>query len=171
MFEAAGRMLGKAVFERIAVPAPLCPSVFKFLLGLQPSLHDLEVRGRAAVQPDSVQAYDSELGQQLRALLRMADVSALYLDFADICPPGPKADRPLDNDNRQEYVMLRVASVLEGRRQAELEALRRGVLCLPMRAHLQLLAPNELMGIVQVRSCRASPHHPARARSTLRRAT
>ena len=53
--------------------------------------------------------------------------------------------------------MLRVASVLEGRRQAELEALRRGVLCVPMLAHLQLLAPNELMGIVQVGLPHAAP--------------
>ena len=44
LLEGVGRVLVKSVYDRQPVPAPFAPSLFKFLLGVRPNLHDLEVR-------------------------------------------------------------------------------------------------------------------------------
>jgi hypothetical protein len=80
-------MIIKAIFEKVHVSVPLCPSVFKFLLGQGPTLHDLE-------------AYDPSLAAQLREILRMDDAASLYLDFSDFYE-GEKGEQPLDNTNRE----------------------------------------------------------------------
>jgi len=48
-----GRLMGKSVIDRSPIPARFAPSLFKFLLGTEPSLHDLEL-------------FDSDLALSLR---------------------------------------------------------------------------------------------------------
>ena len=43
IFESVGRLMMKAIFERVSVAVPVCPSVFKHILEQPPTLLDLEV--------------------------------------------------------------------------------------------------------------------------------
>ena len=68
MLEGVGRLLVKAIFDGQPVPAPFAPSLYKFLLGVQPNLHDLA-------------AYDPQLSEQIRVLLETEDAEDLGIDF------------------------------------------------------------------------------------------
>jgi hypothetical protein len=131
MLQAVGRLLVKAIFDGQPVPSPFAPSLYKYLLGVPPNLHDLA-------------AYDPALCQQLRTVLEAEDAEDLGVDFGDV---GGE-DEEVTNTNRERYVRRAVAFYLEDRRRDELEALASGFRAIGIHAHLRLFSASELMGLV-----------------------
>ena len=90
-------MIIKAIFEKFHVAVPLCPSVFKYFLEQQPTLHDLE-------------AYDPAIAAQMRYLLHMDDSSNVGIDFSDVLD-GEAGNKTLDNNNREVSVVHCILSM------------------------------------------------------------
>lgn len=88
MLEGVGRLLVKAIFDGQPVPAPFAPSLYKYLLGVTPNLHDLA-------------AYDPSLADQLRMLLDAEDAEDMGVDFEDV---GGECEE-VTNDNRARCVL------------------------------------------------------------------
>eukprot|EP00048_Salpingoeca_helianthica_P016810 m.234349 g.234349 ORF g.234349 m.234349 type:complete len:982 (+) comp19567_c0_seq1:21-2966(+) len=132
LYEGVGRLIGKALFDRVTVLLPLCPSVFKFLLDLPPTFTDLE-------------AYDPILATNYRALMTAPDASVLGLAFDEFGDP----DRLVTNATRNEYVDKCVERHLVGLRREPLQALRRGFASLPIYLHVKLLTWAELATLLQ----------------------
>eukprot|EP00750_Incisomonas_marina_P009279 INCI15882.1.p1 GENE.INCI15882.1~~INCI15882.1.p1 ORF type:complete len:987 (+),score=138.56 INCI15882.1:207-3167(+) len=87
MLEGVGRLLVKAIFDGQPVPAPFAPSLYKYLLGVTPNLHDLA-------------AYDPSLADQLRMLLDAEDAEDMGVDFEDV---GGECEE-VTNENRARWV-------------------------------------------------------------------
>lgn len=166
LYEGAGRMMAKAIFEGVSVTCPLCPAVFKFFLDLEPSMSDLD-------------SFDSRLCTSLRDLLQIADASDLYLDFSDV---GGSPDTIVSNDNREDYVRRMVRQVLVERRRGPLQAMKKGFEALPITSHLalfsgvelmsliqgkQVIAPDELLAAIEFQSFERASQTPAKVRAFL----
>lgn len=131
MLEGVGRLLVKAIFDGQPVPAPFAPSLYKYLLGMDPNLHDLA-------------AFDPTLSEQLRMLLDAEDAEDLGIDFEDVGDPP----EDVTNENRERYLRRAVIYHLVDCRSEELEYFARGFKAIGIHAHLKLFSAAELMGIV-----------------------
>lgn len=137
---AVGRFLGKALFDQQLVPAHLARPLFKHLLGMPMSFADLEF-------------VDGDLHQNLRWMVENEGAEALMLDFtvsqtvlgemqtvelkvrgakrgrgvgADAASQPGGASIEVTDENKHEYIDLRVRRRLFESIKAQLEALLRG---------------------------------------------
>ena len=116
-FQFAGRMLGKALFDRQLCSAHMAMPLYKHIIAWPISMKDMDF-------------VDAELAKNLRSLLEMEDVQYLYLDFTtgvrefgetktiELKPGG--ADIELTNDNRVEYLNLMLKHVMFDRAHTQL---------------------------------------------------
>eukprot|EP00923_Selenidium_pygospionis_P035169 GHVN01061327.1.p1 GENE.GHVN01061327.1~~GHVN01061327.1.p1 ORF type:complete len:449 (-),score=87.10 GHVN01061327.1:157-1503(-) len=142
-FEFAGRVLGKAVFERQAVDSPLDVSIFKQLLGLSVSFEDLE-------------SVDAQLHKSLKWILD-TDIDACGLieeTFSYQCDEFG-AQRVIEltqggesvkvtESNKSEFVNLRALHKMKLSVLDQLKALRRGLTQVIPAAVLAVFSPEEL---------------------------
>eukprot|EP00898_Chlorokybus_atmophyticus_P005482 jgi/Chlat1/5935/Chrsp4S06260 len=146
-YELIGKVLVKSMVDRRPIPAVFAPSSFKYLLGHEPSLRDLEL-------------YDRTLAMSLRELLvRPADGLNLFfedelLDYVDETQgtsseqSGSRAPVAVTDANKRQYVQHRVQYVLVGCRQRQLEAMRRGFQEVDLSSYLQVFSCTDLMLLV-----------------------
>jgi hypothetical protein len=116
-----GRILVKSIIDGRPIPARFAPSFFKYLLGIEPSLRDMEL-------------YDRTLATSLQAVL-LKPVANLGIFFEPISPAGEEAAGsgaaeaepvPVTDSNKLAYVQSRVHHTLVGCREAQLRAIKEG---------------------------------------------
>ncbi|KAK3281611.1 hypothetical protein CYMTET_10606 [Cymbomonas tetramitiformis] len=126
-FRMIGRILVKSIIDRRPIPMRLAPSVFKYLLGIRPTLRDLEL-------------YDRTLATTLReVLLRPAGNLHLFLG---------EDQRPVTDSNKAAYVHERVWEVLVGCREQQLRAVKEGFEEVDLCSYIQVFTCADLMLLV-----------------------
>lgn len=122
----------KSIIDGRPIPARFAPSFFKYLLGIEPSLRDMEL-------------YDRTLATSLQAVL-LKPVANLGIFFEPILPAGEEAAGssaaelelelepvPVTDSNKLAYVQSRVHDTLVGCREAQLRAIKEGFQVSPRR--------------------------------------
>lgn len=143
LFDTMGRMLLKALIENRPIPILLSNVVFKHIIGLRPSMLDLE-------------EYDRALWRSLRQLqfLSAEELEAVDLCFDEFPALMLTQDLKLDpsicgkavaQDNVKDYISAKAYHVLVYSRRAALDAINAGFFaCELLKPHLQLMSPVEL---------------------------
>ena len=110
--EALGKIAVKCVYDGRRLGASFAPCVFKFIAGVDPDLRDLEL-------------YDPTTARSLRWLLVNAGGGeAAMVTFAGLTPDGEAT--AVNDDNKHEYVRLKVKDILVQQRWKQLQAMKRG---------------------------------------------
>ena len=100
--EGIGRVIVKSLYDGQPIPPPFAPSLYKWLLGIPPNLHDLE-------------AFDPMLGKGCRSLMEMVragdddGIEAMMLDFGDV---GGDEDEEVTLESCARYVQSKVQYVI-----------------------------------------------------------
>jgi E3 ubiquitin-protein ligase HUWE1 len=142
-FDFAGRMLGRAIVENVAVEPHLSSAVLKELLGLRPTLRDLE-------------QVDPQIHSSLRWMLdhRLEEVGLTDLTFSiefddvgvlttiDLMDNGSQV--AVTDDNKAKYVALRVEHHLRKQIAEQLKAFREGFAAMVSKDEIRFFSPSEL---------------------------
>jgi len=140
-----GRIMVKSIIDGRPIPARFAPSFFKYMLGIEPSLRDMEL-------------YDRTLATSLQAVL-LKPVANLGIFFEPVSPAGEEAGGaaeaeldlepvPVTDSNKLAYVQSRVHDTLVGCREAQLRAIKEGFQEVDLQPYLQMFSCTDLMLLV-----------------------
>ena len=148
LFVALGRVLLKSIIEGRPAPVSLNASVVKFLLGIPPSIDDLEEFDRNLVRQlsrmtfmsdEELEVYDLEFSEFGAPFLQS------FLPAGTTITPVTKVTHALVKD----YIQCKVHYELVYRRRAALQSLKEGFFMSPiLKPHLELLSPTELQMVL-----------------------
>jgi len=133
-YETIGKVMIKAVLDRIPIPRGLSQAFFCFLCG-----------GESSLTPESLKEYDHTVFNSVSFVLEAEDpelIEAMCLTF-------PESEREVTHENVQEFVAAMVHNVLLGSRQGAMEAMCKGMASIgSLHDHLRTLRPPLVQGIV-----------------------
>jgi len=140
-----GRLLGKALFDGIVLPASFSVVFYKLLLGCPMGLED-------------VKCLDSQMFSSFKMVEECPDISSLYLTFSvtksafggveivDLKPGGRGVD--VVENTVDEYLELLLKDILLGRIKKQMEALHRGFYEIIPANSIMIFTPNELENLL-----------------------
>ncbi|KAJ5070688.1 hect domain ubiquitin-protein ligase [Anaeramoeba ignava] len=145
-FFAFGRALLMSVMQKIAVNVRLPPSFYRYILG-----EENEERPLKNWMCD-LEMYDHQYTMSLQKLLAIEDAKTLDYEFEN--EKGEKLK--LDNDNREDYVLLAAKNKLFNSRKKAFDAIKNGfsipedegedvVILQELKKNLTVFTPTELM--------------------------
>lgn len=133
IFRTIGKLLVKCIFDGRTPNISFSPVVYKYLLygdAAVANLHDFEL-------------FDQSQARYLRKMLLTPNSDKLLLNFSGLCEGGEQIE--LNDENKQNFVELKIKNELLTRRKAHLEALRSGFLTLSvLKSHLALFTEFDL---------------------------
>jgi serine/threonine protein kinase len=133
-YRIVGKLMCKILLDQRAVPMPFATVVFKFILGIDPTLQDLEM-------------YDRTRAMNLRRLLTLQNVQDLQLDFDGLQSNG--ASVLVTDSNKHEYLRKVVQHELVNKRIQQLRAIRDGFCTVAIPPEIMnMLAPTDLMMVL-----------------------
>jgi serine/threonine protein kinase/tetratricopeptide (TPR) repeat protein len=157
---AIGKVLLKCIVENRPLPLKLNVSLIKFLVGVEPSMQDLE-------------SFDKTMAHNLKRLMMVPpeDLAAMELDFSEFPAPflaARFAEAPagaaitptttVTPANVKQYVSLKVVYELVGKREQNLAAVKRGFMSAELlEPHLRLLSATEILMLL----CGQQHLHPS----------
>lgn len=132
LFDLFGAAILKCMFDGRQPLVRFPNFVFRYILdpSIKPSLNDLET-------------FDLETARGLRMMLASEGVDSWMLNFEGLKPVGEAID--VTDDNKMEYVNLRVYDILIESRKDSLSAIRKGFYRLEeLSTHLRMFTPYDL---------------------------
>ena len=137
-----GKALLKCIVENRPLPLRLNVSVLKYLVGVEPTMQDLE-------------SFDKTMAHSLKRLMMMSkeDLEASDLDFSEFPvdfmvanDATLSATTPVTTINVHRYVQLKIKYELVGKREKNLSFVKKGFMSASLlEPHLRLLSATEIM--------------------------
>ncbi|EFC46436.1 predicted protein [Naegleria gruberi] len=139
--ESIGKILIKTIYDQRVIPEVLSPFIFKFLShkysSSDPDYNSLQVTFR------DLEQFDESMARSLRMLLTHEGVHEWEISFDGL---GQDSNRMVNDQNKHDYVKMKMRNVLLLSRLEQLKAIRKGFNSLvELQPQLALFSWKELM--------------------------